>query len=162
MNGKRIDLTDVTQQEFNGVTVVQIGNNSVSAHFTNNAYVEVKAENEIITLMLVSLPESLQNKTHGLLGRFNGDTSDDLIPRGGGNSLVGNESLQVLHEDFGITCELTSGNNYSVLWYILIGVSPSEFHTSDTMFYPGPCVCSCVCTCVFACMCACVHVHLIF
>ena len=105
VNGEIIDLTSIPQRDFDGVTVLRISNSSVSALFTSNAYLEVKEDSGIITLVLVSLPPTLLNRTRGLLGRYNGDTSDDLVSRNGTISLSGNESLQTIHEDFGITCE---------------------------------------------------------
>ena len=54
--------------------------------------------------MIVSLPKSFKSKTKGLMGRYNDDKTDDLIPKGNGTILSLNSTLQEIHEKFGITC----------------------------------------------------------
>ena len=90
---------------FNNVTLHDEGNDTISAQFSNGATITVTAELGIISVIYFSLPSSLQNITSGLLGNFNGDPSDDLLPRGGGTPLPTSSSLQEIHEMFGITCE---------------------------------------------------------
>ena len=79
VNGERIDLTDVPRQEFSNVTVADIGNDTFSAQFSGGAYVEVRVENDIISVLLVNLPDSLQGATRGLMENFNGNTSDSKV-----------------------------------------------------------------------------------
>ena len=54
-------------------------------------------------MVIVSLPVAFRGKTSGLMGNFNGNTSDDLTPKGGGEPIPLNSSLEVIHEQFGIT-----------------------------------------------------------
>lgn len=62
-------------------------------------------ENDIISVVLVSLPVSYKGITQGLMGNYNGNTSDDLIPQGGGAAIPVESSLKDIHELFGITCK---------------------------------------------------------
>ena len=108
VNGEEIafenDGTEVL--EFQNVLIQDHGNDKVSAFFANGAYFEVMEENDIISVVVVSLPVAFRGKTSGLMGNFNGNTSDDLTPKGGGEPIPLNSSLEVIHEQFGITCEM--------------------------------------------------------
>ena len=105
VNGRRIVLTDVPQQEFTNVIVTDKGNRTISAQFLDGAFVEVREENGIISVLLVNLPDSLRGVTRGLMGNFNGNPSDDLIPKSGGEPLSVGSSMQEIHQQFGVTCE---------------------------------------------------------
>lgn len=105
INGEEIDLEFIFEQEFNNVIVTDLGNGSYAASFFSGAYLEVKAENRIFTGLIVSLPRSFEElQTRGLMGSFNGNMSDDLLPNLGQTSLPLNSSIQDIHELFGITC----------------------------------------------------------
>ena len=106
INDEPVDFSVLSEQEFNNVTVSDLGNSTLSAIFSSGAYMEVKEENGIISVLIVSLPASFKGMpTRGLMGSFNGNTSDDLLPRLGTNLLPLNSSLQVIHELFGLTCK---------------------------------------------------------
>ena len=92
--------------EFQNVLIQDRGNDTISVFFARGAYFEVKEENDIISVVLVSLPVAFRGKTSGLMGNFNGNTSDDLTPKGGGQSIPLNSSLEVIHKQFGISCEM--------------------------------------------------------
>ena len=104
VNGVRI--VDFTNIPFNGVTIVDQGNNTYGAVFSSGAYVEVREENGTLSSVIVAVPSSFRGKTRGLMGTYNGNTSDDLIPRFGASPLPPNPSIREIHEHFGITCEL--------------------------------------------------------
>ena len=91
--------------DFQNVSIQDRGNDAIAAFFASGAYFEVKEENNIISVVLVGLPVAFRGKTSGLMGNFNGDTSDDLTPKGG-VPIPLNSSLEVIHEQFGITCEM--------------------------------------------------------
>lgn len=106
VNGEEVDF-NVVEQQFKNVTVTDLGNNTLSAVFSSGAYLEVQEENNILSSVLVSLPESYKGiTTQGLLGTYNGDTSDDLKPKSGGKPIPLNSTLQEIHLLFGLTCEL--------------------------------------------------------
>ena len=114
VNEERIDFSDISEQEFNNVTVANLGNRTIVATFSSGAFLKVQEENGIISVLIVSLPASYRNKTRGLMGNYNGDKSDDLIPNGRTESLPLNATLQDIHEQFGITCE----NNLCTMYYV--------------------------------------------
>ena len=108
VNGQLVDFSDLDEQPFANVTLSDRGNDSYSATFSSGAYIEVRRENDIISTVLVSLPTSFQGTTKGLMGLYNGDTSDDLAPRSGdgvGQPISTDVSLEEVHEQFGITCK---------------------------------------------------------
>ena len=107
VNGEQIEFEEGTELlEFQNALLQDHGNNTISVFFANGAYFEVKEENDIISVVIVSLPRAFTGKTSGLMGNFNGNTSDDLMPKGGGEPIPLNSSLEVIHEQFGITCEI--------------------------------------------------------
>ena len=106
VNGVRI--VNFTNIPFNGVTVVDQGNNIYGAAFSSGAYVEVREENGALSSVVVAVPSSFRGKTRGLMGTYNGNTSDDLVPRFAATSLPPNASIQEIHEQFGVTCKYTS------------------------------------------------------
>ena len=106
VDGERVEFEDLPVQTFNNVTVrVEEGrNDSLSASFSSGARVQVRVENGILSVLLVSLPDTFQGRTRGLMGNFNGDTSDDLQPRFGFPVAV-NSSIEEIHFQFGVTCK---------------------------------------------------------
>ena len=106
VNGEPLDFSDLSEQEFNNVAVTDLGNNTLSATFSSGVYLEVKEENGILSVIIISLPESFKDvPTTGLMGSFNGNATDDLLPNLGTNPLPLNSSLQEIHELFGLTCK---------------------------------------------------------
>ena len=112
VNGELIDFEGLSEQEFNNVTINDLGNNTLTATYSSGAYLNVREENGILSIVIVSLPTSFQGTTRGLMGSFNGDTSDDLVPRNSTEPLSLNSSLQLIHESFGVTCKLFSLHTY--------------------------------------------------
>lgn len=106
VDGERVDFDDIRSQEFVNVTVIDSGNNTFSATFTNGAFLQVQEENGFISALTVSLPNSFINRTRGLMGLFNGDKDDDLTPRNSDTPLPLNLSLEQIHKDFGISCKI--------------------------------------------------------
>ena len=107
VNGGQVDF-NVVEQIFKNVTVADLGNNTLSATFSSGTYLEVQQENNILSSVVVSLPDSYKTQeTQGLLGSFNGNTSDDLKPKSGAQPLSLDSTLQEIHYSFGLTCELT-------------------------------------------------------
>ena len=110
VNGVAYTFEEVEEEVFTNVIVRKEVNGSFSATFSIGVYLEVRLENNsisgpYISAVIVSLPERFRERTLGLMGNYNGDTSDDLVPRGGGDPLPLNSSLETLHWDFGVTCE---------------------------------------------------------
>ena len=115
IDGVEERLEDFDKKPYTNVVVMREANKSFSAtFFSTGAFIEVRAADSgdrpgYISTVIVSLPSNFKGQTRGLMGNYNGDTSDDLIPRSrGGDPLPVNASLETLHWDFGITCELVA------------------------------------------------------
>ena len=109
VNGELSDFSQLKTQEFRNVVIYNFdsSNNTFSAYFINSrAYIKVQEINGFIAVLTVNLPSQYRGLTRGLMGNYNGNDTDDLIPRGFNYSLSLNSSLQTIHEDFGMTCEL--------------------------------------------------------
>ena len=99
---------DITEQEFENVTVTNLGNNSIEALFDSGVYLQAKGENGFISSLQVFLPEKFINRTNGLLGTFNSNISDDLVPQFGDSPLPPDATAEDIHNKYGITCEFLS------------------------------------------------------
>lgn len=106
VDGQKEDFEGVTIIEFENVILLDKGNNTVQALFSSGANVEISVLNGIINVMLVALPSSMKQTTSGLMGSFNDIISDDLQPRNGGGALLLDDTLENIHNKFGITCEI--------------------------------------------------------
>ena len=104
VNGEIVNFGNVPTQPFTDVILTHNGNNTITAQFSSGAQISATVELGIISIIFISLPSSLKNITSGLLGNFNGDESDDLLPRGESIPLLTSSSLQDIHIMFGITC----------------------------------------------------------
>ena len=105
IDGEEANFKELRSQEFDNVTVTDLGNNTFSATFFSGAILQVKESNGFISVLTISLPKYYLNKTQGLMGKFNGDMTDDLTPKNSRSSLSLNSTLREIHEDFGVTCE---------------------------------------------------------
>ena len=106
VNGVMVNFEDLPTQEFDNVTLSDLGNQTVSAIFSSGAYVQAKVENGIISVLLVSLPDSFQNATYGLMGVFNKDMTDDLMIKNSTQYLPLNSTNADIHWQFGLSCKL--------------------------------------------------------
>lgn len=104
MNSELIDFEGLSEQQFNNVTIRK-GNSSASAVFASGVYVEVRAANGILSTLLVSLSENYRSQTTGLMGNYDNDRSNDLLPRGSEAPIPLTSSLQQIHDLFGVTCK---------------------------------------------------------
>ena len=100
-----IDLSAAKFQQFRGVGVTQNVNGSISVTFTGGYYLEAVAQNGFLSLIKVSLPDGARGMARGLMGNYNGNPNDDLIPKGESVSLPTNSSIQKIHYEFGLSCE---------------------------------------------------------
>ena len=99
-----IDLSVAKFQQFRGVGVTQKIDGSISVTFTGGYYLEIVAQNGFLSLIKVSLPDGAKGITRGLMGNYNGNPDDDLIPRGESVSLPTTSSIEKIHYDFGLSC----------------------------------------------------------
>ena len=105
VNGVMVDFEDLPKQEYGNVTLSNLGNQTLSALFSCGAYIQAKVENGIISVLLVSLPDSFYNATYGLMGVFNKDMTDDLMIKNSTQYLPLNSSNEDIHWQFGLSCK---------------------------------------------------------
>ena len=104
VNGDKIDFRELEEQEFKNVTLTRKNNRTISAEFNNGVAITVK-EVEVLLEATVTVTDTYYSKTEGLLGSYNADTSDDLLPRFSSIPLSLNASLREIHYEFGLTCK---------------------------------------------------------
>ena len=105
VNGQEADFGNMTEQEFDKVIVENGANQTIIVSFDSGAFIEVRAANDIISTMVVSLPTVMQGLTRGLMGNYNENITDDLLSRNESTTVSLNSSLEAIHYSFGITCE---------------------------------------------------------
>ena len=105
VNGRNVDFGVFLSQRYANVTLSHKSNNTMSASFSSGATITITGRNQIITDIVVTLPDNFRHTTGGLLGQFNGDPSDDLLPRNNSIPLPLNASLETIHYNFGLTCK---------------------------------------------------------
>ena len=81
INGEFLDFECLPNQQFNNVTLRKM-DNIISALLSSGVNIEVKVENGNISVLSATLPLIYKSETAGLMGNYNGDQSDDLLPRG--------------------------------------------------------------------------------
>ena len=101
-----IDFDEMKEITFSEVTLEDKGNATVTAAFSEGTSIELKVENGIISVMLVSLPSYQKGKTRGLMGNFNGDPNDDLVPKDATTPIPPDSSIETIHYTFGMTCKV--------------------------------------------------------
>ena len=105
VGGRMINLDGIFQENFNNVTIFNLGDDTFSAAFSSGCSIKVKEENGFISLFSVTAPSSFKGLTTGIMGNYNGNTTDDLMARNGTELLPHNSSIEVIHNEFGITCK---------------------------------------------------------
>ena len=110
VDGDALEMENGEEAMFTNVIVRREQNNSYSATFTSGVYIKLEQEfdsnnNPYVSAMIISLPESFENVTSGLLGSFNDDQTDDLLPKNSTTPLSLNSTLEDIHYNFGVTCE---------------------------------------------------------
>ena len=104
VNGVRVELNDDLEETYNNVTVrVRAGAYAIT--FSTGAYLEINQTNGFLSSVVVSLPRSYYGLTNGLLGVYNGDPEDDLLPYNGFEPIPLNSTMEEIHFQFGITCK---------------------------------------------------------
>ncbi|XP_061590171.1 sushi domain-containing protein 2-like [Cololabis saira] len=81
-NQKTLSFAEQSWMDLQGVFVFSPTSTNVTVMFPSGAGVEVRAREETMTATVL-LPEEFKNSTLGLLGKMNGDASDDLIHSNG-------------------------------------------------------------------------------
>ena len=106
VNNMEIELEVSLPEAYNNVTITNEGNDTYSALFSSGVYLEVKQRNGFLSGIAVSLPRTFLGLTQGLMGVYNNDPSDDLLPRNSSTPLPLNSSIEKVHYEFGVTCKM--------------------------------------------------------
>ena len=104
VGGTRINLDGISKETFNNVVVFNLGDNGFAASFSSGCSIQVKEENGFISVFSVSVPLNFKSLTRGLMGNYNGDIEDDLMASNYTEPLQHNSTIEVIHNEFGITC----------------------------------------------------------
>lgn len=80
------------------------------AQFSGGSNIEIHVENGIIAVMLITLPIRYQGTTRGLMGDYNLNPNDDLIPKGASGNIPVDSSKEEIFE-FGNTCTYVRRSN---------------------------------------------------
>lgn len=100
------DDLEVPEARFGETILIKRGTNDFVVTFASGVYMEIQVENGIISQHIIVLPESFMGMTCGLLGNYNGESNDDLMPRNESTIIPVGSSLEEIHNNFGITCKL--------------------------------------------------------
>ncbi len=112
-NGEEILFDSVPVLDYGDTVLYNKGNSTVQALFANGSSVEISVRNGIINSIMVSLPDSMENTTSGLMGNFNSLEYDDLQPRDETFYIL-EQDLKNIHNKFGITCEYNRFRHLSI------------------------------------------------
>ena len=106
VNGDELDFGELSELKFNNLTVTSKGNRTYFASLASGVSITVTENNGVMSDVTVTLPDKCyHNNTHGLMGQYNGDTSDDLLPQNSSTHLPLNSSIEDIHYQFGLTCK---------------------------------------------------------
>ena len=99
-----LNVSDTYTETGGRVTLTRRAESSLVAVFANGVGVMVNVTAGIPNFVL-SLPPSFKGQTRGLLGNFNGNKTDEFLPRNeAGGALSDAISDQEIHVLFGQTC----------------------------------------------------------
>ncbi|XP_023931054.1 protein mesh [Lingula anatina] len=133
VGGVRIDFDELGDRvtNYEGLTIERNMNTSVTEVDLNNDGVSLTVTHVagIFNFMLL-LPESMKNKTEGLLGTWNDNSEDDLVASSG-VMLQHNSSTRDIHYNFGETWRTSSA---TTLFTYEIGTNHSTYQ--NTSFVP--------------------------
>ena len=110
LNGNDVTSTvqnvNDTNSNVSSIIIERIEENSVVTVFQNEVSITVSLSLGLLSFVS-SFPEQFQQMTVGLLGNFNGDSSDDLVYPNN-TVLIANATDRMIH-DFGQSCKLQEG-----------------------------------------------------
>ena len=104
VNSVEIELDRESYEQYRNVTIGAKNDGTLIASFSSGVHLEVKQSNGFLSSISVSVSKSYYGNTQGLMGIYNNDPSDDLMPYGSLVPLPLNSTLERLHHDFGLTC----------------------------------------------------------
>ena len=123
VNGELVELSVGSEILAWNAVIMRYEELEYGVHFSCGVKIEMKRQMDYLSAVIVSLPESYMNHTVGLLGYFNGNETDDLLPplNFGLDPLPPDSNLFEIHENFGQLCKFR--NNNSNIPYVLLTAS---------------------------------------
>ena len=105
VNGDEVYFYELNELKFKNLTLSKKENKAIFATFSSGASITVKDSQFLISDVAVTLPYKHYNRIRGLMGQFNGNTSDDLLPKDRNYFIPLTSDLKDIHYKFGLTCE---------------------------------------------------------
>ncbi|CAD5115351.1 DgyrCDS4331 [Dimorphilus gyrociliatus] len=98
-------------QDFSGVSIINFdreseSQNNLTVYTVSGVGLQVSYFQPGLLSLVVSAPEKLRNKIQGLLGKWDNDPSNDLMPQNQGGPVNSNNRQQI-HFKFGLTWQIT-------------------------------------------------------
>jgi hypothetical protein len=106
VDGERVELSVGSEIPAWNAVILRYGELKYGVRFSCGVNIEMERQMDYLSTVVVSLPESYMNHTTGLLGYFNGNQKDDLLPAPGSDPLPLDSNLLDIHDRFGLHCEL--------------------------------------------------------
>ena len=104
VNGDIINFSSLSEYQYHNLTILNRGNKTLTAILNDRLTFTVKERNGMLSDISIALSHTYYGETYGLLGQYNGKVSDDLYPKDGEYYISINSSLEVIHKEFGLTC----------------------------------------------------------
>lgn len=114
VNGEEMVVNTGSEVPAKNVVILREGEQKYVLHFSCGVHIVVERLLHCPSV-IVSIPQSFMNRTMGLLGYYNGDKMDDLLPAHGLNPLPLDSDPVVIHERFGLYCECRDIENSTVV-----------------------------------------------
>ena len=95
------------------VEIFQNEDNSITCAMPTIGFGITVSSSEGAMSFVLQVPASWKSYTKGLLGNFNGNKSDDFIPRGSKTAISCNETDRNIHFKFAQTCKSKSILNFN-------------------------------------------------
>ena len=125
INGVHSDLSIGLKHYYTGFTVEILSCNDISVLFNEiGIRIEVKEQNGgFFNSIGISMSEMYINMTIGLLGNYNYDPNDDLLPSNSLWPLPLSSTVEDIHNNFGLSCKLTYNYTYrQLLLYEIVNI----------------------------------------
>ncbi len=119
VDGDVLDFAGQSEQRIDNVTIVDKGNDTIAVRMTPGISIQASKTNGILTNIVITVPESFNTK--GLLGQYNGNSTDDLLSKNGTLLLTNSTGEQIFHE-FGLSCK-SKFTDFAPLIATLLGVN---------------------------------------
>ena len=114
VNGELVELSVGSEIPARNAVILRYEELKYGVRFSCGVKIEMKRQMDYLSAVIVSLPESYMNRTMGLLGYFNGNEEDDLLPAPGLDPLPLDSNLFDIHEKFGQLCKLYRNSNNNI------------------------------------------------